>query len=91
MQNEKSDDRLMTELNRIQSQKERNKEKLEKSENDFVRTILKQREKQNKPNTRASIYTIFTFIAFLINPAFGILVLFFCVADIIFNFLNLKE
>lgn len=48
------------------------------------------KEKDNRKN-RASIYTIITIGAGLMNPAFGVLVALIFLADIIFNFLKLDK
>ena len=45
---------------------------------------------ENKAEVRPSIYMAITLIAFIINPAFGVIAVLFCVADIIFDFLKLK-
>lgn len=83
--------RLDKELDAIEKQKAKNKLMVEKSEYEFLKSVLKDKEAKESRKITASVYTAFTLIAFAINPAFGVFVVLFFIADSIFNFLKIKK
>ncbi len=91
MKDEETFKRLEQELDVIEKQKAKNKLLVEKSEYEFLKSVLKEKQRKETQHTRAATYTVFTVIGFLICPPFGILLTAFFIADAIFNFLKLKE
>jgi len=91
MENEETSKRLQKELEEIEVQKEKNRKRVAQSEQTYSNLIIAEKKRKENQKSRASTYTLLTVFVFFINPAFGVFLALFFVADIIFNFLNLNE
>lgn len=79
--------RLQSELDKIEAQKLKNQEKVKLSEQQWMKDVLAEKERKSK----AGVYTFFTLIAFLINPVFGVFVIFLLIGNEIYSLFKTKQ